>query len=71
MKDEKKKLGDKEYFYTMYGMFAVACVQFTMSLFGAYLETWGFLFFAIFFGLYAYYFARRITKQELKELNKE
>ena len=61
-----RQLGNREYFYLLYGIFAISCACLITSLLGFVPNIPTFAGLTVFLGVYDYYFARRITKEELE-----
>ena len=65
------KLGDREYFYLLYGMFTVSCACLIVSLLGFVIDIFTFAGVTVFFGVYDYYFYRRIHQEKELENNEQ
>ena len=63
------KLGDREYFYLLYGMFTVSCAYLITSLLGFIPNIPTFAGLTVFLGVYDYYFYRRIPQEKELENN--
>ena len=66
-----RQLGNREYFYLLYGVFAISCACLITSLLGLVPNIPTFAFLTVIFGLYDYYFYRRLHQEKEIENNVE